>query len=172
MRRWLADRAVEWRWLDWPLAVVVVWLHIWLVWATGRFDLLRTTGFTNRLSLYTDMITVTGVLLGFAATALASYLAFSSGPIASFRAHSGEKVIGQWMSALIGLGLTLVALVFCKILDREVTSAAGMRWIAEGALIFAASRTARLVWVFQRIVTIATRTSESRQPRTEPINVR
>lgn len=168
----IGKRLVEHRWLDWPLAGVLTGAHIWVSWSTNRFDILRTTGFSNRLSLYTDLITVNGLLFGFAATALASYLAFSGPRITQLRAYAGDQLHGQWMSALCGLAMTLGVLVLCKILDRETTSAAGVRWLAEATLLVVAARILRLLWVFRRIIDIATKPAPGPSRRTEPMKVR
>mgnify|MGYP001135293546 FL=1 len=111
MLRAIGNRAVEYRWLDWLVATLLAGGHALLSWRTNSFDVLRTTGFANRLSLYTDMITVAGLLFGFAATALATYLAFQGQQINTFRAPVGGKVLAQWMSTLVGLLLTLIVLV-------------------------------------------------------------
>lgn len=165
-------RVVEYRLLDALLVAFLVGVHITVAWTTGRFDALHTTGFTNRLSLYTDMITVTGLLLGFAATALASYLAFSGQQITKLRDIAGQQLLDQWMSAIGGFAVTLAVLVLCKILDRNGTSAEGVRWLAEGALIFAAVRLIRLLWVFRQVVLIATSRPAEPRRREEPISVR
>jgi hypothetical protein len=136
-----------------------------------RNSALRTTGFSNRLSLYTDLLSVTGLLFGFAATALATYLAFSGQQINSFRARVGSEVLAQWMSTLLALGLTLIVLVFCKVLDRDGTSAAGVRWVAEGIVIFATTRMGRLLWIFKQIIEVATAPPSGRSRRRDPINV-
>lgn len=172
MLRAAGKRLVEYRWLDWPLAAGLAVVHMLVCWWTGRFDLLRTTGFANRLSLYTDMITVTGVLFGFTATALASYLAFSGPRIAQLRAYAGEQIHGQWMSALGGIAATLGVLIICKICDREVTSAAGWRWVAEAALFLATGRMLRLLWVFRQIIDVGTKPAAGRSRQAEAIHVR
>ncbi|MDT7702173.1 MAG: hypothetical protein QOJ30_4498 [Pseudonocardiales bacterium] len=165
----MGKRLVEYRWLDWPFAALLTSGHVALAWSTGRFDVLRTTGFTNRLSLYTDMIAVTGLLFGFTATALASYLAFSGPRITQFRAYAGDQVHAQWMSALGGLAAALGILILCKVFDRDGTSAAGMRWIAEGTLFFASGRLIRLIWVFRQLIGIATKPVAERGKRSEPV---
>lgn len=172
MARAIGKRLVEYRWLDWPVVALLVALHVAITWSTGHFDALRTAGFATRLSLYTDMITVTGLLLGFAATALASYLAFSGDRITELRAIAGDKVLNQWMSAIGGFAAALGVLIVCKIGDRDLTSAAGVRWVAEGALSFVALRVLRLLWVFRQIVLIATSPPPERRRRDEPIGVR
>jgi len=166
------NRVVEYPSIDWSLTAVIVLGHLSTVWTWDRFDILRTTGFTNRLSLYADMIATTGILVGFTATALASYLAFSGDRMVSFRAAVGDQVLRQWLSVITGLSVTIGVLVLCKILDRSNTAAAGVRWLAEGTLIFAAMRYTRMIWVYKQIVQVATTPRARRSRRAEPIGVR
>jgi hypothetical protein len=73
------------------------------------------------------------------------------------------------MSALGGLAAALGILILCKVFDRDGTSAAGMRWIAEGTLLFASGRLIRLIWVFRQLIGIAAEPAAERGKRSEPV---
>jgi hypothetical protein len=76
------------------------------------------------------------------------------------------------MSALGGLAAALELLVLCKVLDRDAEAAAGMRWVAEATVFVANTRLLRLLWVFRRIIDIATKPVPGPTRRAEPIKVR
>ena len=55
---------------------------------------------------------------------------------------------------------------------KQLWSAARIRWLAEGALIFSALRLVRLLWVFRQVVLIATSPAPEPRRRDEPITIR
>jgi hypothetical protein len=161
--RVIRNRLVEHPSADWAIVACLVGAHISIVWSSGRADWLRTTGFANRLSVYTDLITVTGIFAGFTIAALASYLGFSGAQIEALRQAAGEKILKQWLAAISGPALAIGTLVACKIVDRADGTAQGARWAAEIAMGLTATRILRLFYIFIRLMQIATAPRKAEQ---------
>ncbi|MGO4662917.1 hypothetical protein AB4Z14_13705 [Terrabacter sp. 2TAF16] len=126
------------------------------------WDLLGGMAFADRMSLYTDLMTATGIFLGFSATGLAAYLALSGTSIERFREVANGKVLRQWVAALAGSGLALLVFVVCKVVDRA-DSAAYAHWLATGAFVFMVARGVRMLYVFVQLSGIATLAPFSRR---------
>jgi hypothetical protein len=126
----------------------------------------------QRLALYTDLLTVTGIFVGFTGTALASYLAFSGARIEALRAAAGTKLTKQWLSVIRGPLLAIAFFVLAKIFDRAGSSPVWVRWLVEFGIIFTAWRIVRMLYIFGQLMDILVAPNVSKKVRAEPIKVR
>lgn len=149
------------RWLQHPLVdvgiAVVLASGVWFVakWRVPGADLLGQMAFADRMSLYTDLITVTGIFVGFSATGLAAYLALSGKNIERLRDVAHGQILKQWLSALGGSSVALLVFLICKVLDRK-SGVDHIHWVAMGAFVFLVTRAIRMFYVFAQLSGIAT----------------
>jgi len=170
-------KSVRNRWVQHPsidigLASVVVLIHVAVVERSGHYDPLMATGFENRLSLYTDMITVTGIFVGFTGAALASYLAIGGERMDDLRHRAGTRITKQWFAAITAPSAAIAIFIIAKVFDGTHGDATNVRWLAEAAFLLVAIRLCRMLYVFASIINIAMRPDFRRSSRTRPIGVR
>lgn len=154
---------------DWIAVAGVVGVHVAVVKITGRFDPLGFMDLDRRLSLYTDVLTVTGILAGFTGAALASYLALNGEGITAVRRQAGPQMTRQWAAALTGPAFAIVLLVVAKVFDDASASgglvvASRVRFLAELAALLVLVRITRLMWVYVQLVAIATNDAQPGEP--------
>jgi hypothetical protein len=183
MRTWLKERWLPFRtatahtWLEHPLidlavAFVIVGGHLGLAqWRGSGFDFLGSMKFVDRMSLYTDLMTISGIFVGFSFTALAAYLALSGQNIERLREVAHGQVMKQWISSILGTSAVLLITFGSKIADRD-GGAYLVHWIAWGGVVFLLLRSARLIYAFAKISGIATQKPFQRRASTRPIGVR
>lgn len=154
-------RGVRNLWLQHPLldglTAALIAGAAWLMadrWRAGA-DILGEMAFNDRMSLYTDLITVTGIFVGFSATGLAAYLALSGRNVERLREAANGLILKQWLSALAGSSFALFVFLVCKALDRS-SGAETIHWVATGAAAFLMFRAGRMIYVFTALSGIAT----------------
>lgn len=160
---WLADRWVQWWWIDVPVAAVVVLLIMWIPGVYPVVDLLGHLKLADRRSIYTDLLTIATLFAGFSTLATATYLGWSSRGVRAVQNLVGQDLIRLWLSATTMPWVCALVLVVVKMVDRGSPPTNPTRWIAVGTLIVVGEQLARVIYLFYSLAMIEQR-NNNRKP--------
>lgn len=150
--RVLLDRLVGWwsehPFVDYVTVAFVTASHILVVVLLGMGDVLAGTDLDQRLELYAASAGVVSVIGGVTSVALALYQSLGGERGGAVRRHYGDEVRRNWRALLVTTGFTPAVCVLSMALDREPGNPLLPRFLLEVALLLAASRFLRLVWLF------------------------
>jgi len=139
--------------VDLVLAVTPVVAHGIFVWHFGGGNLLAWASGSQRTDTYAAGAAVSALVAGFTGTAIAQY-GSSSGPLITWlRAVHGSKIRKNWLSITKWLMVAAVLCVFSMAMDGGDSSPKGSNWIFETAFLIAIAKFARLVYLFDLIMT-------------------
>lgn len=165
----VADRTAQWWWLDVPvLTLAVLALAKWAPWANVLDDMARA----DRLSVYTDMLTLTGLFAGFGGVTFAVYLGMTSRAIERLRQRVGGPLLAVWIAVLVTPWLCGFALIVAKVLDKGAGGGSVSWIVAYIAMAVVVVQLARTVWVFVRLALLDQRPDLPAMPTTSrPVSV-
>lgn len=154
---WVADRWVQWWWIDVPLAAALTLFFAFTPGVHAVFDLLGNLRLADRRSIYTDMLTIATLFAGFSTLATATYLGWSSRGVRAVRDLVGKDLLWLWLSATTMPWLCATTLVIVKMVDRGTPPTNPTRWIAIGTLIVVGEQLARVIYLFYSLAMIEQR---------------
>ncbi|MFK0222973.1 hypothetical protein ACIQWN_32900 [Streptomyces vinaceus] len=147
---WWADRA----WADYLVAVTVLGAHLAIVRVSGSGDWLAWIGTTQRTDMYAAATGAVSAIGGLSAIAIAIYTTANGERLRAVRQQRHGELRRTWRSLLQGTALACALILAAFSLDRDKDPLSA-RFIFEYAIIFAALRFARFVWLFDRIMAIS-----------------
>ncbi|WP_306332889.1 hypothetical protein [Streptomyces sp. KL118A] len=139
---------------DWFLALFVTGVHLSAVRITGSGDVLAWPDREQRVAAYTATATVAAVIGSFITAAVTLYAASTGQRMRALRTHpvQGPQFRRNWMSILSATLVTSGLCLLSIILDTTERDPGGAHWLAEVAVTLGAVRSARLVWLFGRVI--------------------
>lgn len=165
-----SDGVIGW-WSEHPMvdyaAVLVVTLsHLLLVGLWGRGDVLDGTTIDQRLDLYATGASVAAIIGGVTSVAVALYQSLGGARGGAVRRHYGPEIRRNWRALLIATGLAPTLCLAAMALDRSTGDPLLPRFLFEAALILAAARFLRLMWLFDAFLHIddVSRTDKPKPP--------
>lgn len=141
---------------DWIVTIVLVGLHAAVVAGTGSGDVLGWPGGEQRITVYTTTGTVAALVGSFVTAAIAQYAASTGRRMRELRVSRrlGPQFRGNWVS-IVSATLTVCGLcLLATILDTTERDPGGVHWLAEVAIVLAAVRSTRLVWLFDKVIEV------------------
>jgi hypothetical protein len=171
--RWIVDRAVQWWWLDLPVAGLGVILIAARVRPGTGVDLLGQLDLETRRAIYTDLMQIAALFAGFSGVIFAVYLGLSSRGVRQVKDMVGKQLLTMWLFALTVPWVAALLLILAKVLDRgEMASPNVARWLAVAAVVLVAIELLRILWIFYQIAVIDLRGVQPARPiRTRPIEL-
>lgn len=139
--------------VDFVAAGVVVALHA-AVTKRGHGDLLAWIESPQRQTLYAAGAGVVAVIGGLAAISLALYQSAEGDRSRALRAQYGDVMRRNWRGLLVVTGIASALCLIALATDRKHDPLSS-RFIFEFALALWAARFVRLVWLFDRLLTVA-----------------
>jgi hypothetical protein len=159
--------------LDWTIATAIV-LANYLVFAlTHHGDLLGWGKPADLDAFYAAGDTTVGIIVGFTITALAFFYSMEPGRRMGYVRRTGGQLLRKvWIGAitapLVAVGLFTIALL----IDNADVHSAGIRWLIEWISIVVVLRFVRLVWLFSKLLEVATEDDVEPRASGRPITVR
>lgn len=137
--------------VDLLLMAVLVGLHLSLVYLLGMGNVLHWADQAQRLAVYAAGAGMMSLIAGFTGTAIAQY-GSSSGPVVTaIRSNHGSAIRLNWLNISGGLMLGTVLCLVAMSIDTK-TSPRGSQWVFEVALALAILKFARLLFLFNLIL--------------------
>lgn len=171
--RLIGDRAVQWWWLDVPIAAGAVALIAWQVRPGTGVDVLGQLDLETRRGVYTDMMQLAALFAGFSGVIFALYLGMSGRGVRQVKDLVGMKLLVMWLFALTVPWLAAVGMVLAKVLDRGPGGSANVaRWLAVAAALVVALQLLRTVWIFYQLAAIDLKgTKPARPTQSRPVEL-
>ncbi|MFF4323715.1 hypothetical protein [Streptomyces sp. NPDC001568] len=154
VRTSIIDKWAERVWADYLVAVTVLGAHLLIVRASGSGDWLTWIGATQRTDMYAAATGAVSAIGGLSAIAIAIYTTANGARLRAVRRQRHGELRRTWRSLLQGTALTCALILAAFSLDRDKDPLSA-RFIFEFAIVFAALRFARFVWLFDRIMAIS-----------------
>jgi hypothetical protein len=140
--------------IDYLVAGAAVCTHVFTVRGTGSGDWLSWIDSSQRTDLYAATAGVVSAIGGLSAIAISIYTAANGERLRAVRLHHQGELRRSWRSLLQATALCCLLLITALSLDRKGDPLSA-RFVFEFALVFAALRFARLIWLFDRIMQIS-----------------
>jgi hypothetical protein len=154
----LAERPV----VDYAIAAGLVGLHLLLIKKAGVGDVLSWGGREIRREVFTTFIGFITFAGGFAVLAVSTYTAARGARVKMLRTEAGRELRRTLLAGLAGPVLSSLALICVIAADVADEDKVGLRFVAEGAIVFAVVRLGRLAYVLKVLITVNDRdTSDS-----------
>lgn len=150
---WLVGYWSESPWLDYVAAAVVVGAHLLVIEYAGHGDLLNWIDLSQRITVYGTGAAIISIVGGLNAIATSIYVAAEGNRARAVRALYHAELRTNWRALLIGVGLSATACLIAQIVD-DPGAPLSARVLFEVAMIFAALRFLRLVWLFDAILRV------------------
>jgi hypothetical protein len=143
-------------WLDHLLSGTLLATHIIVINIAGIGDVLAWADKSHRLTVYSTGASVISILGGLGAISTTIYVAATGERARKVREQYPHELKRNWTHLLVDLGISAGACVVAQTLDadRDPHSA---RFVFEYAFTLAALSFVRLVWLFNRMISIADR---------------
>ncbi|MFD9486740.1 hypothetical protein ACFWBX_22735 [Streptomyces sp. NPDC059991] len=119
-----------------------------------RGDFLAWIDSSQRTDLYAAAAGVTSAIGGLSAIAISLYSAANGERLRAVRRQQQHSLRRSWRSLLQGTALACLLLLASLALDRDKDPLSA-RFVFEYAMVFAACRFARLVWLFDSVMHIS-----------------
>lgn len=155
----LYDWWIEHRWADLAVAFLVTGGYGFVVWRTGRFDMLAWLLPGDRRGLYSAFAVVIS-LTGAMSSVAVSQLASAKGPRAmALKKGAGDDLAKSWRSIYVGaMGAALLAVLALALDSTQQPPAAGhnaavARWVFLIGLSLGIMKFSRLTALFQPVIT-------------------
>lgn len=136
-------------WVDYLLGVVVFFVGSQFIPRNSSLDILGSVNLDRRLSLYTDLITISTLLAGFLGLAFTSYLGWSSKNIEDVQRQAGNHLLRIW---LVGIGTPWACALLiwlAKIHDQGNYHSGNLsRWIVLASLVPLIMSFTRIVYLY------------------------
>ncbi|WP_344494487.1 hypothetical protein [Streptomyces enissocaesilis] len=149
----IIDKWAEHAWFDHLSAVTAVGAHLLIIRVSGCGDWLTWISANQRTDLYAAATGAVSALGGLSAIAIAIYTTVNGQRLRAVRQQYPGQLRRSWRSLLQGTALACALILFAFSLDQD-DDPLSARFIFEYAMVFAALRFARFVWLFDRIMAI------------------
>ncbi|WP_331722844.1 hypothetical protein OG848_47750 (plasmid) [Streptomyces canus] len=163
----IADRWAEHLWLDYLVAAGAVGAHVLVIRKSGSGDWLSWIDSSQRTDLYAAAAGTVSAIGGLSAIAISIYTAANGERLRAVRQHHQISLRRSWRSLLQGTALVCTLLLTALALDRNKDPLSA-RFVFEFAMVFAALRFARLIWLFDRMMSVSDADSTEPAPVTTP----
>ncbi|MFJ9079462.1 hypothetical protein ACIRO3_30125 [Streptomyces sp. NPDC102278] len=154
VRTSVIDKWAERAWTDYLIAVIVIGAHLLIVRGCGSGDWLTWIGTTQRTDMYAAATGVVSAIGGLSAIAIAIYTTANGERLRAVRQQRHGELRRTWRSLLQGTALACLLILTAFSLDRDKDPLSA-RFIFEYAMVFAAFRFARFVWLFDGIMAVS-----------------
>lgn len=152
-------------WSDHPMVDLLVvagavGIHAYIVYGHNAGDVLAWAQSSQRTDTYAAGAGISALIGGFTGTAIAQY-GSSSGPIITYlRAVHGSKIRRNWLSISRWLMAVAALCVTSMAIDGGATPR-GSNWVFEAAFAIALMKFARLIYLFDLIITAVDKQDEN-----------
>ncbi len=146
---WLSERTVG----DLVIAAIAVGGHVLFVRKTGNGDWLTWISHDDRLTVYGTSAGIIAGLGGLASIGIALYQAAGGDRAAAMRRLYGSELRRNWRALLLVAGAAALLCVVAQALDRT-NDPLSARYVWEFALVLAAVRFGRLIWLLDRTLAV------------------
>ncbi|MFF0837651.1 MULTISPECIES: hypothetical protein [unclassified Streptomyces] len=167
VRDTIADRWAENLWIDYLVAASVVCVHVLVIRSSGSGDWLSWIDSSQRTDLYAAAAGTVSAIGGLSAIAISIYTAANGERLRAVRQHHQIGLRRSWRSLLQGTALVCILLLTALALDRDKDPISA-RFIFEFAMVFAALRFGRLIWLFDRMMSVSDADSTEATPVATP----
>ncbi|MFB8077464.1 hypothetical protein [Streptomyces sp. NPDC056013] len=168
VRSSVIDSWAERPWVDYVVTATVIGAHILAVRGTGSGDWLTWIGSSQRTDMYGAATGAVSAIGGLSAIAIAIYTSANGQRLRTVREQRPDELRRSWRSLLQGTALACALLLTAFSLDRDKDPLSA-RFIFEYAMVFAALRFSRFIWLFDNIMGISdTDMTEQSSPVTTP----
>lgn len=154
-------------WADYVITSLFVAAYLLVTKIAKHGDWMRWIGENQQVTVYGTGATVVSIVGGFSAIAISVYLAASGERARAIRASYGDALRRNWRAVLMGLGLATILCLVAQVLDTT-NDPFSSRFIFEAAMLLAATRFLRLVWLFDSLIRVADRDLTDVPPASPP----
>ncbi|MFG2880655.1 hypothetical protein ACGFYU_37545 [Streptomyces sp. NPDC048337] len=154
VRTSIIDKWAERTWADYLVAVTVIGVHLLIIRESGSGDWLTWIGATQRTDMYAAATGAVSAIGGLSAIAIAIYTTANGERLRAVRQHRRGELRRTWRSLLQGTALACALTLAAFSLDRDKDPLSA-RFIFEYAMVFAALRFGRFVWLFDKIMAVS-----------------
>ncbi|MER5360066.1 hypothetical protein [Streptomyces sp. NPDC002785] len=154
MRTSIEDRWAAVLWIDYLLAALAVGIHVLVIRSTGSSDWLSWIDSSQRTDLYAAAAGVVSAIGGLSTIAVSLYTAANGERLRAVRAQHHEELRRSWRSLIQSTALCCLLLLISLSLDRE-KDPLSCRFVFEYAMVFAALRFMRLIWLFDHMMQVS-----------------
>jgi len=139
---------------DWLVTAIFLGGHGLVVALTGRGDVFGAPGREQRIEIYTTGATVVALVGSFVTAAIAQYASATGRRMRVLRTapHLASQFRRNWVSVLSATLLISAVCLLAIALDTTEKDMRGVHWAVEGALLLAAARAYRLLWLFNSVI--------------------
>ncbi|MGW3212803.1 hypothetical protein ACWDBC_11170 [Streptomyces parvus] len=154
VRTSIIDKWADRTWVDYLIAVAVIGAHLATVRATRSGDWLAWIDSSQRTDMYGAAIGAVSAIGGLSAIAIAIYTSANGGRLQAVRQQRRGELRRTWRSLLQGTALACGLILGAFSLDRDADPFS-VRFVFEYAMVFAAMRFARFIWLFDQIMAVS-----------------
>lgn len=154
VRMSIIDKWADRTWVDYLIAVAVIGAHLAVIRATKSGDWLTWIESGQRTDMYSAAIGAVSAIGGLSAIAIAIYTSANGERLQAVRRRRRGELRRTWRSLLQGTALACGLILAAFSLDREADPFS-VRFLFEYAMVFAAMRFARFIWLFDRVMAVA-----------------
>lgn len=152
VRTSIIDKWAEHAWVDYLVAITVIGVHLLVIRGSGSGDWLTWIGTTQRTDMYAAATGAVSAIGGLSAIAI--YTTANGERLRTVRQQRHGELRRTWRSLLQGTALACVLILAAFSFDRDKDPLSA-RFVFEYAMVFAALRFARFVWLFDRIMAVS-----------------
>jgi hypothetical protein len=154
-------------WADYAITLFVIAVYLLVTSIAKHGDWMRWIGEGQQVTVYGTGATVVSIIGGFSAIAVSVYLAASGERARAVRAAYGDALRKNWRAVLMGLGFATILCLVAQVLDKT-NDPFSTRFIFQAAMLLAATRFLRLVWLFDALTRVADRDLTDAPPASPP----
>jgi hypothetical protein len=148
---WIVDFWSEATWTDYAATALIVTAYFGATKLAHGGDWLRSISADQRLAVYGTGATIVSIVGGLSVIAITIYITANGDRVRAVRATYGDSMRRNWRALIIGLGLSALACLVAQAIDGDHDSASS-RILFAAAMIFAAWRFLRLLWLFDALI--------------------
>ena len=149
----LVDYWSDATWLDYVITGAMVVPYFLVTSLLGHGDWLRQISVDQRLAVYGTGATIISIVGGLGAVAVTIYIAADGERARAVRASQNRYLRRNWRALFVGLGVSALACLAAQAIDVK-HDAMSSRIVFVAAIVFAAWRFVRLVWLFDAMINV------------------
>lgn len=152
-RLWVVDFWSEATWADYAATALMVAPYFAVTRFVHSGDWLRSVSSDQRLAVYGTGATIVSIVGGLSVIAITVYITANGDRVRTLRARFGKSMRRNWRALFVGLGLSSLSCLVAQAINGDHDPLSS-RVLFVAAMVFAAWRFLRLLWLFDALIGI------------------
>lgn len=153
---WVVDFWSEATWVDYAATALIVGAYFVATKLAHGGDWLRSISADQRLAVYGTGATIVSIVGGLSVIAITIYITANGERARAVRATYGKGMRRNWRALFVGLGLSSLSCLVAQAIDG-IHDPLSSRVLFVAAMVFAAWRFLRLLWLFDALIGVMDR---------------